>query len=114
MNTQTMLASSIGLPSADFQSARKTLSFDHYPARARFILKMLAGLQHGALRLELPDGQSAHFGDDSSPITLRLHELSMFDAVLKSGDIGFAESYINGSWSTDDLTGLIALFIRNL
>ena len=113
MNTQTMLASSIGLPSADFQSARKTLSFDHYPARARFILKMLAGLQHGALRLELPDGQSAHFGDDSSPITLRLHELSMFDAVLKSGDIGFAESYINGSWSTDDLTGLIALFIRN-
>ena len=108
MNTQTLNSLAPSYP-----TAQGTLSLDHYPARARFILKMLAGLQHGALKLELPDGQTAYFGDGASPVTLRLHNWSMFDAVLKSGDIGFAETYIDGSWSTDDLTGLIELFIRN-
>ena len=84
MNTQTMNSLAPG-----YQTAQGKLSIDHYPARARFILKMLAGLQHGALKLELPDGQSARFGDNSSPVTLRLRDLTMFDAVLKSGDIGF-------------------------
>ena len=108
MNTQTMNS-----PAPGYQAGQERLSIDRYPARARFILKMLAGLQHGALKLELPDGQTASFGDHSRPVTLRLHDLSMFDAVLKSGDIGFAESYIDGSWSTDNLTGLIELFIQN-
>ena len=108
MNTQTMNS-----PATGYQAGEKRLSIDRYPARARLILKMLAGLQHGALHLELPDGQSFRFGDHSSPVTLRLNNWAMFDAVLKSGDIGFAETYIDGGWSTDDLTGLIALFIRN-
>jgi cyclopropane-fatty-acyl-phospholipid synthase len=108
MNTETMNSFI-----SDYPSGQEHLSVDHYPARTRFILKMLAGLQHGALHLELPDGQSARFGDESRPVTLRLNDLSMFNAVLRSGDIGFAETYIDGSWSTDDLTGLIALFIRN-
>lgn len=108
MNTQTMNSLAPG-----YKTVQGKLPIDRYPARARFILKMLAGLQHGALKLELPDGQTAFFGDGASPVTLRLHDWSMFDAVLKSGDIGFAETYIDGGWSTDDLTGLIALFIRN-
>ena len=108
MNTQTMNSLAPG-----YQTVQGKLPIDRYPERARFILKMLAGLQHGALKLELPDGQTTYFGDGVSPITLRLQDWSMFDAVLKSGDIGFAETYIDGSWSTDDLNGLIALFIRN-
>ena len=108
MNTEIMSANSDG-----FRTGQKALISSHYPARARFILKMLADLQHGALLLELPDGQSARYGDNTHPVTLRLHNFSMFSAVLKSGDIGFAETYIDGSWTTDDLTGLIKLFIRN-
>ncbi len=34
-------------------------------------------------------------------------------AALKSGDIGFAESYIAGDWSTTNLTDLLKLFIAN-
>lgn len=108
-----MNTSSMNSPSSGYQAEHGKLSLNHYPARARFVMKMLPSLQHGALLLELPDGQSARFGDHSTPVTLRLKNWSMFDAVLKSGDIGFAETYIDGSWSTDDLTGLIALFIRN-
>lgn len=108
MNTNTLNSSLI-----NYQDSSNKLDLSAYPSRARFIIKMLARLQHGALHLELPDGKSAHFGDDSYPVTLRLHNWSLFDAVLKSGDIGFAETYIDGSWTTDNLTGLIMLFIRN-
>lgn len=108
MNTNTMNSSLI-----NNQTERRELDLSSYPSRARLIIKMLANLQHGALHLELPDGKSAHFGDNSYPVTLRLHNWSLFDAVIKSGDIGFAETYIDGSWTTDNLTGLIMLFIRN-
>ena len=37
----------------------------------------------------------------------------MFAAALKSGDIGFAESFIAGDWSTPNLTELLKLFAAN-
>jgi len=115
MNTETR---EVGLTNSG--AADSKLSLDdhahqrsHYPASAKLILKMLVKLQYGALHLELPDGEALHFGDHSYPVSLRLHNWSLCDAVLKSGDIGFAETYIDGSWTTDNLTGLIELFIRN-
>ncbi len=107
MNTETLNAS-IGY---DRQSSEMDSST--YPLRARLILKMLSSLKYGALHLELPNGKSAHFGDDTYPVTLHLHDWSLCDAVFKSGDIGFAETYIAGSWSTDNLSGLIELLARN-
>ncbi len=83
------------------------------PASAQVILKLLGRLQHGALRLITPDGAVMSFGDQSAPITLELHSWNVFSAALRSGDIGFAEGYIDGSWTSDDLTGLIALLARN-
>jgi cyclopropane-fatty-acyl-phospholipid synthase len=83
------------------------------PASAKIILKLLENMQHGALRLRTPDGQVRHFGDSSAPVVLELFNWNMFSASMRSGDIGFAESYIEGSWTTDNLTGLIALLVRN-
>ena len=108
MNTQT-----INMRLGDRREVSGDLDTTRFPARARFILQMLARLQHGALHLVLPDGQVAHFGDDTYPVTLRLHDWSLCDAVLKSGDIGFAETFIDAGWTTDNLSGLIQLFISN-
>ena len=83
------------------------------PAAARMLLSLLEKLQHGALRLHLPDGRVLLFGDASTPITLELHDWRLCSAVLRAGDIGFAESYIAGDWQTDNLPGLIELMIRN-
>jgi cyclopropane-fatty-acyl-phospholipid synthase len=83
------------------------------PASARIILKLLSRVQHGALRLHTPDGELLHFGHGGAPVTLELRNWDLFSAAMRSGDIGFAESYIDGSWSTDNLTGLIALLVRN-
>ena len=87
------------------------------PAAARTILKLLGRLQHGSLTLELPDGSVRHFGqhnDGQTPSAiLHLRNWRVCGATLKSGDIGFAEGYINGDWRTPNLTDLLKLFIRN-
>lgn len=83
------------------------------PAQARIVLQMLRRLEHGALQLTCPDGTSLHFGDDSTAVTLTLKNWDPCVAVMKSGDIGFAESFISQQWHTDDLTGLLRLFIYN-
>ena len=83
------------------------------PRQMKLILQLLKKLQHGALRLDLPDQQSLEFGDGSRPVQLTLKNWNIAAAVVRSGDIGFAETYIAGDWSTDDLPGLISLFVRN-
>ncbi len=89
------------------------------PAAARMVLGLLRRLQVGTLDLQLPDGSTARFGQagesghDALRAALRLHDWGVCAAVLKSGDIGFAEGYIDGHWSTPDLTALLKLFIAN-
>jgi cyclopropane-fatty-acyl-phospholipid synthase len=83
------------------------------PASARLIIKMLQGLKHGALLLQRPDGGHQLFGDGSFPLVLELENWKLCGAAMRSGDIGFAESFIAGDWKTDNLAGLIELLIRN-
>ena len=84
------------------------------PAAARSILKLLGKLAHGSLTVQLPDGSLRNFGNGQQPhATLRLANWNVCKAALKSGDIGFAESYIAGDWSTPNLTDLLKVFISN-
>ena len=84
------------------------------PAAARTVLKLLQRLRHGSLTLHYPDGGMQRFGGTASPhATLHLHNWNAFSAALKSGDIGFAESYIAGDWTTPDLTALLRVLVQN-
>ncbi len=83
------------------------------PAQARIVLKMLRRLEHGALRVSCPDGSTLSFGSGTAPVSIRLKNWNPCIAALRSGDIGFAESYIAGDWQTDDLAALLQLFIHN-
>jgi cyclopropane-fatty-acyl-phospholipid synthase len=108
MNTKLMNS-----PSLDLNLHANSAGSDAMPAQMKLIVSMLRKLEHGSLRIDYPNGDSAIFGDSSTPITLSLSNWNIAAAVMKSGDIGFAESYIHGDWHTDNLTGLIDLFIRN-
>ena len=85
------------------------------PASAKRVLQLLSRLQSGCLKLQLPDGTRREFGAPASELQVRvnLSDWGVFAAVLKSGDIGFAESYRDGGWTTDDLAGLLRLFLLN-
>jgi cyclopropane-fatty-acyl-phospholipid synthase len=84
------------------------------PAAARTVFALLRRLEVGSLTVQLPDGSVQRFGEQAQPHgTLCLHNWKPFAAALKSGDIGFAESYIAGDWTSSSLTELLRLLIRN-
>jgi cyclopropane-fatty-acyl-phospholipid synthase len=85
------------------------------PASARTVLALLAGLRHGQLTLQLPGGAVQHFGDPAAQPhgQLQLHDWAALSAALKSGDIGFAEAWIDGLWSTPDLPALLKVLAAN-
>ena len=90
------------------------------PAAARTALQLLGRLRHGVLTVQLPDGSVEVFGDPAGShgehrltATMAMHNWNVCTAALKSGDIGFAESYIAGDWTTTNLTDLLKLFIAN-
>ena len=95
-------------------TAARTPSNARVPAAARTVLKLLQGLRHGSLTLHFPDGKMQRFGGEASPhATLHLNNWNAFGAALKSGDIGFAESFIDGDWTTPDLTALLRVLVQN-
>ncbi|MDB5777937.1 MAG: class SAM-dependent methyltransferase [Polaromonas sp.] len=84
------------------------------PSAARTALKMLRRLKHGTLTVQLPDGALQRFGSGTAPMaSLHLHNWKPCAAALRSGDIGFAESYIAGDWTTPHLADLLELLIVN-
>jgi cyclopropane-fatty-acyl-phospholipid synthase len=88
------------------------------PAAARAIFGLMKHLRVGSLDVQLPDGSQLHLGrgsDEQPPLraAMRLHDWSVCSAALKSGDIGFAETYISGGWTSPDLVALLKLFIAN-
>lgn len=84
------------------------------PAAARTAMRVLQRLRCGHLTLEWPDGRVSHFGGGSGPsASLRLRNWKVFAAVLRSGDIGLAESYLDEDWTTPDLAGLFRLLLAN-
>ena len=84
------------------------------PAAARATLRLLQRLRHGQLTVQLPDGSFQQFGQGGGiSATLRLHNWKVCGAALKSGDIGFAESFIAGDWQTDQLATLMRVLLAN-
>jgi cyclopropane-fatty-acyl-phospholipid synthase len=88
------------------------------PAAARRVLSLLQRLQHGTLHVQWPDGRVEQFGSapasgKSLNATLHLHSYAPLTQTLKSGDIGFAESYIAGEWTTNNLAELLQLLVAN-
>ena len=107
---QTLLSRlSFSRPSArKDQSKQGNLSADT-------LLSLLSKLQSGFLKLTLPNGDSKEFGNRQDNLHAEIHILNwtVFKQVLSHGDIGFAESYLQGEWQTDNLAQLIELFIHN-
>ncbi len=90
----------------------------------RWVLEAFRPMTRGHLRLELPDGEVHEFGAPGGVATLPLqisaaarlnvkHEV-FFKRCVLGGDIGFAESYLDGEWETPNLTAVIAFFIHNV
>ena len=92
----------------------KAATWADAPVAARTLHRLLDRLTHGRLDVQWPDGLSTRHGHDAQPrASLAIHDWSVCATVLRSGDIGFAEAYIDGRWTTHDLTGLMTVLLVN-
>ena len=75
----------------------------------------LAHLKYGRLTFELPSGQTM---DQTAPEPgphgiVRLKRWRALRRLVFGGEVGFAEAYIAGDWSSPDLSAVIELVARN-
>lgn len=85
------------------------------PPSGRLLLALLGRLSVGRVELVTPQGESLHFGDPRAveSATLIVHDWRAARAILRAGDIGFADAYRHGWVETPDLIGLLQLALRN-
>ncbi len=69
------------------------------------------GLQHGRLDFVLPDGRRFRAeGAKPGPVAeLTIHNPDTFARLIREGDLGFCDAYLDGWWSTPDLMAFMDL-----
>jgi cyclopropane-fatty-acyl-phospholipid synthase len=85
------------------------------PRLARLALGFAARLRRGTLDITLLDGRVIRVGghEPGPAAAMTLHSYSFAPRLIKGGDIGIAEAYLNGEWDTPDLTQFLYLFCVN-
>jgi cyclopropane-fatty-acyl-phospholipid synthase len=83
------------------------------PLAARAVLALLERIGHGRVEVALPDGSLRALGGGAPVARLDVADWGVFGAALRRGDIGFAESFIDGRWSSPDLAQLLTVIARN-
>ena len=82
----------------------------------RLVIRRLAAMTRDRLSLH-EGGDVLVFGEDRASAeieaSIHIHDCAFFSAVAFGGSIGAAESYARGEWTTNDLSALVRLFIRN-
>ncbi|WP_192022312.1 SAM-dependent methyltransferase [Shewanella sp. WPAGA9] len=87
----------------------------------KILLKALTYLSDGYLTIVSSDDQasaeqSVSFGNFDSDLhaTIQVSHPSFYKQIIWGGSIGAGEAYIQGHWSSPDLTKVVQLFARNL
>ncbi|MEM9669028.1 MAG: cyclopropane-fatty-acyl-phospholipid synthase family protein [Pseudomonadota bacterium] len=96
-------------------SAKTIRQLQNVPASFKLAGFALLSADSGTLVIQLPDGRSVKFdsGVEGTDAEIHVHEYSFAKRAISSGDIGFAESYMDGEWSTPDLTAVLRYFSDN-
>jgi cyclopropane-fatty-acyl-phospholipid synthase len=77
---------------------------------------MAAGqLRVGCLSVRFPDGSERKFGEPHTSRAAHIEVLDdeFFARVLRRGEIGFGEAYMDGLWRSDDIVALLEFGVEN-
>ena len=68
-------------------------------------------MNYGRLDILLPDGRRFRVeGENPGPVAeITVHDADVFARLLREGDLGFSEAYLEGAWSTPDLQAFMDL-----
>ena len=75
------------------------------------IFDMAAGMNAGRLDMVLPDGRRfrAEGRKPGHVAEVHIHNADLFPRLIREGDLGFSEAYLDGWWSTPDLMAFMDL-----
>ncbi|MCC1492278.1 cyclopropane-fatty-acyl-phospholipid synthase family protein [Cognatishimia sp. F0-27] len=75
------------------------------------VFEMARGMNNGRLDFVLPDGRRFRAeGKNPGPVAeLDIHNPDIFARLIREGDLGFCEAYMDGWWSTPDLMAFMDL-----
>ncbi|CAH1669549.1 SAM-dependent methyltransferase [Chelatococcus asaccharovorans] len=78
--------------------------------------RMIAQIEFGHITVVLPSSDRVeHFGKrPGASAELVVHRWRAIRRLVSHGDLGFAEAYIDGDWSSPDLVGLLELAAQNI
>ncbi|MBF9033381.1 methyltransferase domain-containing protein [Rhodobacterales bacterium HKCCE2091] len=68
-------------------------------------------LRHGRIDIKLPDGRVFRAeGPEPGPVAvMEVHHPEVFTRLVREGDLGLCEAYMDGWWTTPDLQGFMDL-----
>ncbi|NEK20796.1 methyltransferase domain-containing protein [Sulfitobacter sp. JBTF-M27] len=68
-------------------------------------------MQHGRIDFKLPDGRvfRAEAAKPGHVAELDIHSNDLFARLIREGDLGFCDAYLDGDWSTPDLQAFMDL-----
>ena len=75
------------------------------------VFDLISRMPRGRLDLVLPDGRRFR-AEGKAPgyvAELHIHNLDLFGRLIREGDLGFCEAYMDGWWSTPDLMAFMDL-----
>ncbi len=81
----------------------------------RMLMYMFKGIRIGKLDVTLPNGEHRHFaGSEPGPHgVLHIRDAKLMRYVLKNGEVGFGEAYLDGCWDSPDLAPLLMVMHSN-
>ena len=112
-------------PPGDHDVSESTIEFDETPERTspvrrmddwarRAVHRRLRGIRSGRLTI-VEGGSAASYGDPGSRMeaTVFVRSPQFYSAIALRGALGGAESFMDGEWTTDDLTMVIRILARD-
>jgi cyclopropane-fatty-acyl-phospholipid synthase len=84
-------------------------------ASKALVMQVASAVRDGRLDVQLPDGTRRTFGGERPGPTasMRVNDDAFFTRLVRSGELGLGESYMDGLWDVDDLTQFLVLGIEN-
>ena len=75
----------------------------------------IKGIRSGTMEIELPDGRVFVAKGPEPGHTARfvVHDEDIFARLVRDGDVGFSDSYLEGGWSTPDLQAFMDVVHNN-
>lgn len=110
LNENASSGRSIALDPVNFRDA-----LNDAPRIVRHAISLALRLEYGTLTIRMPDGREFVIrGRKPGPVAdFRINDYGFASRLLRAGDVGFAQAYIDGLWDSSNVTAFLELFCRN-